>query len=147
MDELLVDGGKVEFSPDPGWAWAGGWDGSLSVSVSPHGMTSDGKAVASPEDLERLASLLLGRSYTATGFSDVPGSVLSASIRVDRGTLSQGITVGGANMACSRTKGTFRLSCTPALKAGSPPVPDPAPAKSGTWQVVQSGQSFARVGR
>ena len=147
MDDLLVDGGSVEFAPGAGWAWGGGWDGRVSVSVSPHGMTSDGKAVALAADLERLATHLAGKSYTAEGFSEVPGTATMASVSVDDGTLSQRLIIDGAPVATAHTEGTFRVTCVPSLKAGSPPVPDPAPVKSGTWRVVRCGQIASRAER
>jgi hypothetical protein len=147
MDELLVEGGTVEFSADSGWAWAGGWDGKITLSVSPHGMTSDGKAVALAEDLERLATRLTGKSYTADGFADVPGTVTSASVSVDHGTLSPRVAIDGSRAATAHTQGTFQLNCVPSLKAGCPPIPDPVPLKRGTWRVVECGQAAARADR
>ncbi len=147
MDDLLVDAGTLEFVPGSGWAWAGGWDGRFTVSVSPYGMTSDGKAVALAEDLRKLEARLTGKSYTADGFSDAPGSATTATVNVDDGTLSPRVSVAGAPATTAHTTGTFRLVCVPSMKAGSPPVPDPAPVKSGTWRVVCCGQSGCRAER
>ncbi len=147
MDELLVDGGTVEFTPASGWAWGGGWNGIVSVNTRPHGMASEGKAVALAEDVERLASLVLGKSYTSDGFADAPGVVTAAAVSVDGGTLSPLVMVDGASAVTARTQGTFRITCAPSLKAGSPPVPDPAPTKSGTWRVERTGQTATRADR
>jgi hypothetical protein len=143
MNELFVDGGQVRFEPEAGWTWHG-WDGTLAVTVAARELQADGRPVARPEDLQRVAQKLLSKSYTATGFSDVPGIVTAAQVECSAATLSPVVSHEGTKAVTKATRGTFTVTCTPALKAATPPVPDPVVMKRGRWSVVEPGQSLFR---
>lgn len=146
MANIVRNGGKIHFSPDTGWNWDG-WDGQMEITSNEHVLKSESQAVVLPEDIKNLENRLIGCSYKAEGFTDTPGSVVSAQIRVDEATLSATISVGGTAVATALTTGTFKVSCAPSVKAGSPPVPDPmAASRTGRWEVVDTGQERLRDG-
>ena len=141
MHKLLVDGGVIRCTPGPGWSWSG-WDGTLSIDAPARELRTEGKGVALAADIARLGLKLQGKIYTATGYADVPGTVLAAQVTCTEGTLSPVVTFAGDKAVTTGTRGeSFLLGLVPSLKAGAPPVPDPTPVKRGTWTVDQPGQT------
>ena len=144
MPKLLVQGASLVFEPVPGvWNWQG-WNGQVQLTVTADAMTAQGKKVAVNTDLVALNKMLLGKPYITPAFSDAPGSVLSATIVVMAGTLSQKTVVGGKPAATEATRGTFFINVAPAqMTKTTPPTPDPVVTKTGTWRVQSAGQAAA----
>ncbi|MDP1562005.1 MAG: hypothetical protein Q8M16_11560 [Pirellulaceae bacterium] len=143
MSEYLSDGAVLVFEPDGPWKWSG-WDGLVELSVANHKIRVEGKPLALSIDIESLFSQLMGKAYTATGFSDVPGVITMAQVAVTSSTLSEKSAIGGQKLALVSTTGKFTVACTPSLKVASPPIPDPLLMKTGRWKVERAGQSKAR---
>jgi hypothetical protein len=146
MAEWVVAGAVIQFDPGMGWSWSG-WNGRLELDVPDRGLTCDSHPVGIAEDICRMASKLRSKSYRAAGFSDTEETVLNASISVNTESLDEATTCDGKSIVLSSSEGTFEVACTPSLKAGSPPIPDPNPVgKRGRWFVEQSGQDSATSG-
>ncbi len=132
MNPFAVADDEVEFKPGAGWQWLG-WSGRLPLKPPARGHTAAGKAWAVNADLLDLATKLVGKSYTASGFDASPGTVLTAVIEIDAATLSGVVTLAGRPVALATTTGKFRLAVIPAMNAV--PTPDPVTLKSGTFAV------------
>ena len=144
IDSLLIHGSVLKFHPDAGWSWKG-WNGKLSLKASMHGVRIEKKPVALAGDIELMASHLIGKRYVSKIHKDIPGVVVSATITVKTKSLSRGAPIGGSRMPTTRTTGKFTISCTPAIKAGSPPIPDPVVVKTGKFTVLEPAQNIAQA--
>jgi hypothetical protein len=132
VNAFAVADDEVEFKPGPGWQWQG-WSGALPLNPPIRGHKAGGKAWAVDSDVLALATKLIGKAYTASGFDASPGTVLTAMIELDAATLSRVVTLAGRPMALVTTTGKFRLAVSPAMNAV--PSPDPSTLKAGTFAV------------
>jgi hypothetical protein len=142
MNNWAAAGGVVRFEPDSGWSWQA-WNGTLTLSPPDRGLIADGKNVALSDDVRALASGLIGRSYTSTGFADIPGTVAGAVIDVPHSATDPRTEIGGQGIILRSSAGTFTITCVPSFKAAAPPIPDPLLVKTGRWFVESAGQSQA----
>ncbi|HVX14295.1 MAG TPA: hypothetical protein VHC22_24125 [Pirellulales bacterium] len=140
MTPFLCVGDVVEFKLSAGTAWAGGFDGTIEIEQGKWRVVVDGKPVCFADDLPGFAQKLLTKGYTATGFADAPGRVVSASLTIDGASLSPRLTRDGKHAATRRTTGRFSICVTPAFNLAGAPKPDIVLQKSGTWRVRSSGQ-------
>ncbi|MFT3908007.1 MAG: hypothetical protein QM737_01165 [Ferruginibacter sp.] len=140
MKSFLKSGATILLTPSPEWDWMG-WDGRLSVNSlhKPLGLSADNIIIESDVPLFKL---LGPQSYTAKGFSDVPGMIATAFFTVDQQTLADQIKVN--NLAPLLIDSTGRFTCnyaSPSQKiTPGGPVPDPMALKTGTWRVVDCNQ-------
>jgi hypothetical protein len=142
MSEWVTDGDTIRFVPGAGWDWFG-WDGRLKVAAPDRGLSAEGRPVALASDILQLFAQLMGRTYKAQGFDDIPGTGTAAQISVTESTLDRATTIGGQKIVVAKTEGKFVLPCVPSMRAGVPPIPDPVPVKQGRWVVDRVQQSAA----
>lgn len=137
----LGDGDTLQFKPAAGWSWKG-WNGQSSV-LSTESVLTLGAAGVRDTDLEAMFQQLIGRFYIAGIYRNIPGLVLSATVRVTQDTLCPVATASGRPLGTQATRGTFEIVCTQAVQQEGAigPNPDPNPKKSGTWEVVRTKQS------
>ena len=143
MSEYAIDGSTIKLRPDGPWDWFG-WDGRVTLAVPASLLRVNHKGVAVFADVQRLAANVVGRTYTAKGFGDVPGTVTTCQLTVDRSSLSEKTKIGSQPAVMKSTTGQFTMTCIPSMKAGTPPVPDPCPVKRGRWSIEDVGQKQAR---
>lgn len=143
MRPFLINGAKIKLKPDPGWSWEG-WDGVQEVRAVSNPMKIDGQDIIHENDVP-FFTLIPFRAYKAVGFSDTPGTIITALFSVNKPTLSDKIKVSNAFPLLKTTTGKFTCNYTvPSFKATpGGPVPDPVPLKTGTWSVVDANQQVA----
>jgi hypothetical protein len=148
MDELLCHGAVLIFDPEPGWQWSG-WNGRLEIGTGTgKSLSIRGKFAIVSNDIVALAVKVIGISYTATGFSDTPGTVIAATIHVESGSTNDMVEIPEGRVCDEKTVGSFLCQCRPSMKIGTPPVPDPLSAvRKGRWRVFQPGQDRISTGR
>ncbi len=141
MPDLLTKFSKIKLTPGAGWSWRG-WDGVVTLAQGLDTVLADGRAVVLDQHLILALSQVAAKPYEAVGFADVPGMIATVIGTIDTGTLAESIGAGPSQPALSTTTGTFiatvGLPSSRLTPAG--PVPDPLPAKSGTWKVESSAQ-------
>ena len=123
-----------------GWSWVG-WAGVVTLRGT-HRLYSGGIPAILPQELIRglVRKLTAGRQYTTPPFA-VPGSVVSAVVQIEPGSLSSVFFIDGEPAVVRGTRGTFQVVCAPAQQiTPQGPVPDPLPTKSGRWIVRDGGQ-------
>ena len=145
---VVVSGALICLEPSPDWQWHGGWSGEVEVSLDmaiDKKLSIDGKPAMREIDLRLLLLKLVGKPYTSTGFSDIPGILMVTDLTLQNGGTMMTVESVGAETCYLTDAATGLFQATvivPSQKVAGPVItPDLVMAKQGTWSVKQSGQS------
>ncbi len=141
MDPCAVATGVILFTPAPGWQW-NGWDGKAKFNCRDQSMWIDVKPIGVDSDLEQMFMSLLGKQYTAPPYTSIPGTIVSASIQIDRSTLSPVLTIAGGQVVTAKTVGRFTIQVTPAYLIANGAYPDSITSKQGKVEIQDCAQAF-----
>jgi len=143
----VVEGGKIKLTPTPDWSWHN-WDGIIKLKSNKKICKIKGKYVITENDVPDFP--YKSKKYKAKGFSDIPGMIssLTFTLSLNAANLTRQKTPDG-KILTSKTKGNFivKMATPPAMnhKAKNiPPIPDVIFPKTGTWKVVDTGQSIQK---
>jgi hypothetical protein len=134
MSYLIPEDTYIEFQAGPGWTWYL-FDGCIKLTASLQRFIHEGKAIVIDTDLFTCVTKLLSKAYKADLYPSLPGSVLSATLRIDSGTLCDRVLIEGHQAVKLDTTGTFEITCSPSILTGETPKPDPNPTHQGTWRI------------
>lgn len=143
-DQVAVNGAKISIVPSQ-FSWVG-WNGSVTIAARENTLSVSDEPVALESDLiESITKEIIGKQYIATGFADVPGTVVSAVVTVNTSTLHPILSVAGQSVAFGSTSGSIVVLFVPAMKCIPPPgapLPDPVLSKTASWSLVDPAQKI-----